>query len=129
MNAEIGTPGLLKKIHSQSVVYALSNVGVAAIGFLALPVLSWILGLEVYGQYVIVYQIIYVFGTLISGWATTAYLRYYPESIEKNKLLGTYLTGIITGSILFLIPAMYLSKKLLANNGAVDALHNIGGLS
>jgi len=97
---------------SDSAIYAAGNVSVAAIGIIALPILTRVLKPEVYGQYIIIYQIVYIFMTLIAGWTGNAYLRYFPSSTDRRGLLTTNLVGVLASSLLFSLPAVYSASIL-----------------
>jgi O-antigen/teichoic acid export membrane protein len=98
---------------SESAVYAVGNLSVAVIGIIALPVLTRVMPPYVYGQYIIIYQIINTFMFVVTGWTGNAYLRDFPNSENREELLRTNLFGVVISVIFLSFPAILSARLLL----------------
>ena len=118
--------GYLDKLLSQSMVYAIGNIGVAVIGFIALPLLTRLLDLNIYGQYVVIYQVVFTFSTLATGWASTSYLRFFETTSDKGNFISTQFWGVTVSALTLSAPAILFTLVLFSLEKIAIKNYNLG---
>jgi len=102
--SRLGVIALLATSGKHSIIYASGNFGVSLIGIVALPVLTRVLGQRLYGQYILVYQILNLAMLLGSGWASSSIVRFLPASERKSELIVSTFAALAVAFLALSVP-------------------------
>lgn len=92
----------LRGIGKDSSKYFPAKIFAGVLGFFALPLFSWLFDTEEYGEYQLVFTLVLLFSSVISGWLSQGSLRFY-HLYEKNTELEKFYVTILYLNLLLII--------------------------